>query len=477
MSSNLTKNTLYLTIASVGQKLVAFVYFLFVARMLQPEKTGMYFLAVSVAMVFSSIADAGITPVVIRELAKTPENITQIMRRALALKIPFLFIGYVCTLITAYLLGYQTEVIVLTAISGLSLLLDSIHLLFYGLLRSQQQLHYEAIGLCLGQVLVAVVGGCVLIFFPSIGLLLGALVLGSLLNVLLSARVVYKLFGKQLFFPVWDFPFAKSFFRMAIPFALAAIFVKVYSYIDTILLSKFLDTTVVGLYSIAYKFTYAFQFLPLAFVAALYPKMSWSLVHDRDGLPDLFRRSLWYMALLVTPLVLGIWLIAKQAVLLVGQSYADAAPILSVLVFALIPIFLDFPVGSLLNASGKQATKTAIMGCTMIINIIANIFFIPRFEALGAAYSALISFSFMFVAGFFFVQRIIPNFEFRQWGIDMLKIGLSGSVMIMIGRLLLPVLGWIAVIPTCGLIYLVTLLMTGVLKKEDLHILRSLRRL
>ena len=467
VSTDLTRNTFYLTIASVGQKLVAFVYFLFVARILQPEKTGMYFLAVSIAMVFSSIADLGITPVVIRELAKTPEKITYIVQRALALKIPFLLIGYGCTIITAVVLGYQTEVIVLTAISGLSLLIDSIHLLLYGLLRSQQQLRYEAIGVCLGQVLVAVVGGCVLILYPSIGLLLGALVLGSVLNVLLSSRIVYKLFGKQLFFPVWDSHFVKPFFRMAFPFALAAIFVKVYSYIDTILLSQFLDTTVVGLYSIAYKFTYAFQCLPLAFIAAFYPKISWSLVHDREGLPNLLRRSFWYMALLVTPLVLGLWLIAKPAVLLVGTSYADAAPILSVLVFALVPIFLDFPLGSLLNASGNQMTKTMIMGCTMMVNVISNLILIPKFEALGAAYSALISFSFMFVAGFFFVPKIIPHFHFHQFVVDMLKIAVSGAAMVLVGLWTLPIVGWMVTIPICGFFYLFVLYVTKALNKED----------
>ena len=52
------------------------------------------------------------------------------------------------------------------------------------------------------------------------------------------------------------------------PFALAAIFVKIYSTTDALLLEFYLGESAVGMYSIAYKLTYAFQFFPMAFVAA-----------------------------------------------------------------------------------------------------------------------------------------------------------------------------------------------------------------
>lgn len=476
MSSDLTRNTLYLTLASVGQKLVAFVYFLFLARIMQPERTGTYFLAVSIAMVFSAIADMGITPVVIRELAKFPDQIESIFRRAFALKLPFLLLGYLCSVGAALFLGYTHEVVLLTAVSGLSLVLDSVHLLFYGVLRSQQQLKFEAMGLFTGQVLVALIGGFILWLAPSLYLLLFALVVGSCFNVGMSGSILLKRYGTILFKPIWDLSYVKKFVRLALPFALAAIFVKVYSYIDTIFLSKFLDITAVGLYSIAYKFTYAFQFLPLAFVAALYPKFSWSLEHQPDAMPILLRRALWYMAILVTPLVLGMWLIAEPAVLLVGNSYLAAAPILSILVFALVPIFLDFPIGSLLNASGRQTIKTTIMGLTMMVNVVANAILIPKFAALGASYAAIISFSFMFVSGFLFVPKMVPAFQMRLFFFDLLKIGISGMIMVLVGMIILPLIGWMATVPVCGFIYLLALFSTRALSKNDVYLLKHFRR-
>jgi O-antigen/teichoic acid export membrane protein len=69
------------------------------------------------------------------------------------------------------------------------------------------------------------------------------------------------------------------------PFTLAAIFARIYSFADSIILSKLAGDTVVGWYSIAYKITFAFQFVPLALTAALYPKLSQYLdAHEGDFL-------------------------------------------------------------------------------------------------------------------------------------------------------------------------------------------------
>src|SRR3989338_2433164 len=274
MSSKLAQNTFSLTIAMIGQKIIAFVYFLFLARVMMPEQTGLYFLAVSIAMICSVVSDFGITPVVVREIAKTPQNTKSIIRHLLAIKIPLLLLGYVSSLFLSYQLGYQKEVTDLVFITGLVLVLDSVHLFFYGVLRGQHRLSLESFGMFFGQLVTAFIGGMVLWLFPSIHLLAFALLGGSLLNIFLSAKNLTRQFGLSLFIPIWNWHFVKPFLHAALPFALAAIFVKVYSYVDTVLISKFLDTTAVGLYSIAYKFTYAFQFLPLAFIAALYPRFS-----------------------------------------------------------------------------------------------------------------------------------------------------------------------------------------------------------
>ena len=476
MSHKLAKNTFYLTLASVGQKVIAFVYFLFLARVMMPENTGAYFLATSFTMIFSVFTDIGLTSVLIREIAKRPDDAVLLSKKALTLKYPFTILAVLAMICSSYLLGYDASLRLLILIASLVLILDSFQTFFYGMLRGKEELAYESLGMFAGMIMTAVAGSVVLFFSPSLILLIFALSLGSLTNLCISGYGVMRVFGKEIFLPVWDGSFAKRILKLAFPFALAAIFIKVYSYIDSIMISKFLGTLEVGLYSIAYKFTYAFQFLPLAFVAGLYPSFSATIASDPQALQRLFHRSLWYMAIIAVPITFGIWLIAPEAVLLAGDSYASAGPVLRTLVIVLLPIFLDFPVGALLNAADRQYTKTTIIGMTMVVNIVLNVLLIPAIGVLGAAYAALFSFTFMFLAGISRISSIIPSFSFQKLFWDLGKILVSGVVMLLVGWMVKESVGWIFSIPACMLTYGTFLFLTKSVQRSDLVSMRQLIR-
>ncbi|MFA4845808.1 MAG: flippase [Patescibacteria group bacterium] len=476
MTNHVARNTAFLTLASIGQKIIAFVYFLFVARIMMPEATGEYFLAVSITVIFTVVADMGVTPVVIREVARDPSRAAVLVRQALGLKIPLILLACFGAIMTGRALGYGENLQFLIVLASVVLSLDAVHLLLYGVLRGFQVLRFESIGVFLGQGVTALAGGLVLWLAPSLPLLVVALMTGSVVNVCVAGRRVVLRLGSQALVPTFNHAQAKQLLRAAFPFALAALFVKVYSYVDSILISKFLDTTSVGIYALAYKFTYAFQFLPLAFTAALYPGMSAVVEKDAASLERIFLKGLWYMGILATPIVLGLFVIAPEAVRLAGSDYASAGPVLQTLVFVLVPIFLDFPVGSLLNASGRQSTKTAIMGMTMVINVALNLLFIPRFGILGAAYAALVCFVFMFVAGMFFVPKVIPTFRYRHAARTLIPIFISGAVMLGGVIMLKPLVGWLFVIPLGAAVYVVTLLCTKALHPHDLQfLLRTIR--
>lgn len=474
VTDRLAKNTLYLTLASVGQKVIAFVYFLFLARIMMPDLTGQYFLAVSITVIFTVVADMGITPVVIREIAKTPERAKEHLSHALAMKIPLIFIAMVAATATGSALGYDVSLQRLITFATLILGLDAIHLLFYGVLRGFQALKFESIGIFSGMVVTGTFGGLVLWLSPSLMLLIAALLMGSVVNVFVSGTKIVRLLGWSALRPRWHKREILWIMKTALPFALASVFVKVYSYIDTIFISKMLDTTAVGIYSIAYKFTYAFQFLPLAFVAALYPGMSAVVGKDPKALKRLFNKAVWYMALLSTPIVLGLWAIAPEVVQLAGPEYLASAVVLQTLAFVLLPIFLDFPIGSLLNAADRQSTKTAIMGVTMVINVVLNWTLIPILGVLGAAYAALASFIFMFLAGLYFVKSIIPSFSLWGFVKPVLLMYTSGIVMAVVVVLLKPYIGWVAVIPVGGVVYVAGLWVTRSVSMDDVLQVRAL---
>lgn len=473
VSNTVAKNTLYLTLAAIGQKIIAFVYFLVLARVLAPELTGEYFLATSIIIMFSVVADFGISPLLVREIAKEPKSTVTITRNAIALKVPLILLGMLGAVLTGGFLNYSAQVQGLILIGTIVLLLDALTVIFYGVLRGHQILKFESVGVFLAQSMTAIIGGLSLWLNPNLNIIMLALVGGSTVNAMVSGLMVAKRFGWKILLPKFEREGMKWLFVTALPFALAAIFVKVYSYIDSVFISKMLGSVAVGIYAVAYKLTYAFQFLPMAFSAALYPNLSELTKEDNPKLNETLMSAFWYMGLLSVPIVFGMSAIAEELVLLTGDGFTDAAPVLSVLVLVLLPIFLDFPVGALLNASGRQVTKTTIYGMTMLVNVALNLLFIPNYFVIGAAYAALGSFTFLFIAGMYFVPKIVNGFSWLEFCKTLLPIYLSGGVMYLTVVYLKPHIGWALVIPVGAVVYGLCLYLSGSLNIENIKKLRT----
>lgn len=234
-----------------------------------------------------------------------------------------------------------------------------------------------------------------------------AFLVPSFLNVIYSFIIIKIKYNIKLRF-LYDRELIKYFFPIAIPFALAAIFNRVYSYIDSIILSKLASAEVVGWYSIPYKTSYAFQFLPIALVAAVYPRFSEYFFNNKERLKYIFENALKYLLILAFPIAVGIFILADDIVLNVfSEEYLNSVLPLKILIFATIFIFTNFLLGAFLNACDRQKTQTILVGIAMVVNIILNFSLIPKYGASGAAISALAGNIFITFVSFFIVPKII----------------------------------------------------------------------
>ena len=460
--ASLAKNTALLTGASILQKAVAFIYFALIARMVGVESTGMYFLALAMVTTVGVFGDFGLTSVLIRDVAREHDRAKEFLKRMIGIKLLVIPVAVILALVLPMVLGYSSTSSFLIACAIPIMLADTFSLTFYGVLRGMQELRYESLGIFVGQSLTTIIGAAVLFGIgPSLSGLIVALIVGSTWNMGFSAFQLWRRFGVDAFVPSWEA--MMPILRAAFPFFLAAVFVKIYSSVDSFTLKAVIGDSAVGLYSVAYKLTYAFQFLPLAFVGALYPKLA-SQSKDLVALKKTFLDAEWYLALLVAPIVFGIAALAPQIITLAyGSAYGGSVLPLTVLVFVLIPIFADFPVGSMLNSTGKQSTKTAIMGVTMVVNIASNFLFIPKLGVVGASVAGLLSFVTMFCIGAFFVQRQL-HISPREWFDAVGKFLIAGScmgIMVFISKSIMPVvavvhgapIGWVLTIPIGAIVF------------------------
>lgn len=403
-AKSIAQNAAWLMFATTAQKAISFVTFIVIARLVDVAVTGEFFFAVSITSIFVTIADLGLTPVLIREMAANEKRGRAAFARAMIAKaflLPLtagLAIGY------AWLINVRGDVFMAVVISALFVMAaDATSVMWYGAIRGRRELRYEAAGMFLGQILTATIGiSAAYLGFGVVGLVWG-LAAASLWNVGWSVYQVWRLGLWPKGASQWSW---LELARMAAPFAMAGIFVKIYSYVDSQVLNAVHGAVAVGQYAVAYKLTYALQFMPMVFVAALYPGLSHAAEHDKGAIPGIMKGSQRLMLLAAVPMTALLSALSGRLIyLLYGAKYAGSIPTLLVLPWVLIPIFLDFPIGSLLNSTRRAHLKTAAMGIAMVINVILNFILVPPYGPVGAAWAGVVSFWALFFVGWWFARK------------------------------------------------------------------------
>ncbi|QQR61071.1 flippase [Candidatus Uhrbacteria bacterium] len=462
-AKKIAENAAWLVIANTAQKAVSFIAFTIIARLVGVEITGVYFFAVSITSIFVVFQDLGLTPVVIREMAADESRGRHVLGQALRLKLLLIPVTVVATLAYAFFTGITGTTFLAVAMACYVMSADSVHLIWYGAIRGKRELRYEAAGMFVGQILTAIIGiSAAYLGYGVLGLVF-SLMVGSTWHVGWSISRALKL---GLYPQSGSAPLQKL-LQAAIPFGLAGIFVKIYSYVDSIMLQRLHGSVDVGEYAVAYKLTYALQFLPLAFVAALYPGMSNAAQNDRAALPSLLKGSLRLMMIAAVPLSALLSSLAYIIVpILYGKQFEGSIAPLMVLPWVLIPIFLDFPIGSLLNATHRAAQKTFAMGVTMIVNVVANALLIPSMGPAGAAWAGVVSFVILFALGWWFARSDIDS----PWLSKLLAQGLGAAGLTWLAvYFLTPVMTPIFAILFAGAISLVSLFLFRLLLVNDVQ--------
>jgi len=471
-AKRITRNTIFFLTALVIQKLLSFIYFTFLARYLGVEGIGQYFFAISFAAIFSVLMDFGLAPVLTREIAKSDKNDQEWFKQIFSLKLLFSIITVIVAILLNNILFYEDPVKNLIYFSIFIILIDSFTLLFYSFIRGRQNLIYESIGVIIFQIIVLILGFTLMQYTTNILLFIGVLFFASLFNLIYSGIILrFKLkiklrlgYSKNLI---------KRIIVITMPFALAAIFAKVYAYIDTILLKIFLGDIEVGIYSVAYKITFAFQFIPLAFVASLYPAFTYYYKNNFEELKKIFIKSFNYLAYISLPISLGIIALAPEIISKIYTTEFNFAIFpLQILIASLPFLFINFSLSSFLNATDNQKINTKNLCIVMIINIILNIFLIKSLGVWGASLSSSLSTLLLFYLNLkkviILTGKKIINLKPLFYNI------ISGIVMFLSVYYLKNIIYWPLTIITGGLVYFMLMFFSKTLSSKDFIFIKEL---
>jgi O-antigen/teichoic acid export membrane protein len=195
----------------------------------------------------------------------------------------------------------------------------------------------------------------------------------------------------------------------------AALFV--YGQIDTVLLAFLTQDAVVGWYAVAYRIVMIPVFFPTIVITVIFPALSAATNHP-ISFASIARRGVHVIALVSTPMALGIMLLPDKIIHLFGYPVNFDNSIIPLMLLAPhLPLAaIDTMIGTVLNARDLQRQWALTGVAAAFLNPLLNLFAIPYAQstwgngAIGAAAITTLTEVFMLVGGL----RLLPRGVFSM---------------------------------------------------------------
>jgi len=226
----------------------------------------------------------------------------------------------------------------------------------------------------------------VLVVYLKLGLL--GLIAGQLIGVSLSIFIAL-FFVKAWVRLVFCFKSLKQMLSFSAPLILSSIGVVLSMFVDRVMLKEFLGAEQLASYAVAIKIASIVTLLMVGFQSALTPLIyaNYQKAETPHKIAKLFH--FYLSASLLSLILLGgsaHWLVTLVA----GAQYVEAVSYVAPLVCSALfsSMYLFFPGLSIAKKTSVIAFVNVLVG---LLNVVLNYVFIPKFGALGAAFSTLFS--------------------------------------------------------------------------------------
>lgn len=374
------------------------------SRYLNPEAVGQYALVGSLWMIINMLTAFGSETLLMKEIARTPERVSELVATALSWRLLFYLIGALVMAGYIAVMGYSQTLIFLAIILGLGQPLIHLSSVSSAALQGLERMGEISVAGVISKMLYTLLG--LLVIFTGLGIygVAAVSVLCSLIYALMLARALRR--SHKLWVP-FTREQALDTLRSGLPFLLSGLLLILYQQIDVIVLSRLISYEAVGWYSVARQMTASLFFIPTIVVAALFPALSRSHAQGSAMLGQLSSKGLDMMLLASVPIGLGLLVIAEPLVLLMlGERYAPSGPIAAALGIALIATYQTTMLGQFLIATDRLKHWMMVMAAGIVVTIGLDILLIPLCErlfnngAIGGAFSYIITETLMTAVGY-----------------------------------------------------------------------------
>lgn len=468
----IAKNTSLLLVSKIIGYIFAFLYIIYIARYLGTEGFGILSFALAFTSIFSFLADLGLNTLIVREIARNKKLAFKYLANTLSIKIFLATITIILVDLTINLLGYPIQTIKVVYLIVFYVIFTSFIQTFYSIFQSFEKMEYQALSEILSNILMFT-GVLVVIFlnlsiisFGFVYFISSLIILGF--NFLLCS---WKFILPKLEF---DFEFWKKSLKNSLPFAITSIFVTIYFWIDSVMLSFMQGSNSVGIYNAAYNLILALMFIPSVFLLSMFPVMSKHFETSKNILKIEFEKSVKYLTIIsIFILINGLVFSNKFVPLIYGNGYANSIQAFNVLIFVIPFLFLTILFGNFLGAINKQIIVTFVALINAIFNIILNIILIPKISYIGASTATVLTEASGFILMFIYITKFFFKVSIKN---NLLKTILVGILLFVCISFINIYLNWIISFSIGVTIYLSFLYLLNILSTEDIKIFKKILR-
>lgn len=390
MPQSILSNTVVATVGRVMNVGLGLVVVGLITRYLGPASYGHYVLLLSFGSIIQLIADAGLYLTLSRWLASGSAHLQQLVADTISLRTGLLFGAFLVGTIIVLAIPSFNGLVLPFLVIALGLAMQSISQLYMSVYQHQQTVWRATLGDLLGR------------FAQIIGIVLIGLSVPTLteIAVMFAVGSAVTLGLHWLLSPSKSLSLSSSTVRtwrelLSVSWPLGAMLVlnAIYFRVDTVILSLWRTSTEVAWYGLAYRIIESALFFPAMFGGLLLPRLSEAIAHADTQRAAKYLVEGLRVVLVVAGAALAIVLVENEAIVtaIAGEDFRAAGPLLSLLGWALLIMYLGNLFGFTLVALARQRALLVLYAVLAVINLVANIALIPTWGAVAAASTTIVT--------------------------------------------------------------------------------------
>jgi O-antigen/teichoic acid export membrane protein len=363
------------------------------------ESYGIYFAIFNFTFLLNIILDVGITNFNNRNIAQNNHLLTKHFSSLVVVKLILALIYILISATIGLIIGYDFRLMKLLLVLGFNQFLISFTLYLRSNIAGLHLFWVDSIVSVLDRFIMIII--ClVLLLHPQLFGIEGKI---DIMHYVYAQTFAYLATSVIAFIIVirktetFKFKLSRAFammiFKKSFPFAILVMLMTFYNRLDTVMLERMLSDGAeqAGIYAQAYRLLDAANMIAFLFAGLLLPIFS-RMLKFRESVEPLVKTA---FVLIITPAVViavGCWFYSTELMELMYKEHIESSSLIfSILMTCFAAISTTYIFGTLLTANGNLRELNLMAASGILINIVLNLFLIPRFYAAGSAVASLVT--------------------------------------------------------------------------------------